>query len=50
MVARRQADSHHSVEREVEPGEVHEEEVPEEFGNCPFNPIMEYTMIPYMVD
>ena len=28
MVARRQADSHHSIEREVEKGEVHEEEVP----------------------
>ena len=38
MVARRQADSHHAVEREVEEGEVHEEEVPEEFGNCPFEP------------
>jgi hypothetical protein len=38
MVAWRQADGHHSVEREVEKGEVHEEEVPEEFGNCPLEP------------
>jgi len=38
MVARRQAHSHHAIECEIEKGEVHEEEVPEEFGNCPFEP------------
>uniref|UniRef100_A0A0A8YUD4 Uncharacterized protein n=1 Tax=Arundo donax TaxID=35708 RepID=A0A0A8YUD4_ARUDO len=38
MVARRQADSHHAVECEVEEREVHEEEVPEEFGSRPFEP------------
>jgi len=38
MVARSQAHSHHAIECEIEKGEVHEEEVPEEFGNCPFEP------------
>lgn len=38
MVARRQADSHHAVECEVEEGEVHEEEVPEELGGRPLEP------------
>ena len=38
VVARRQADGHHAVECEVEEGEVHEEEVPEELGRRPFEP------------
>ena len=38
VVVRCEANSHHAVECEVEQREVHEEEVPEEFGSCPLKP------------